>query len=137
LKLDIQAFGFLSIFILRVTANCDNKSFMKQYVIDELRPSDYEKIKTYMDDNIGSSSVGGIYWISLDQEILTDVQAAHTECQPFCVAIDLEPNLMACELLVRTRSRVRCSCISYATEKQRNWIILFVDSIFERLGIIT
>jgi hypothetical protein len=54
---------------------------MKQYVIDELRPKDYEMVKAFMDENFGSSNVDGVYWIQLDQNILTQVQKEHTECQ--------------------------------------------------------
>lgn len=110
---------------------------MKQYVIDELRPADYEKIKAYLDNNFGFISVDGIYWIPLDHDTLTDVQAEHVECQPFYFALDLKPNLIACELLVRSENRIRCSCIGYATKKQRNQLIQFVDSIFDRLEIKT
>jgi len=63
---------------------------MKQYVVDQLRPADYEAVKAYLDENFESSSVEGIYWIPLDQGILTEVQAEHTECQPFYFAVDLE-----------------------------------------------
>ncbi len=110
---------------------------MKQYVIDELRPKDYETIRTYMDKNFNSSNVGGIYWLQLDQNILTEVQKKHAECQPFYFAVDLEQNLMAFELLVRTKNRIRCNCMGYATEKQRNWLIGFADSIFDKLKIKT
>ena len=110
---------------------------MKQYVIDELRPEDYEKIKSYMDENFESSALDGIYWVSMDQNMLSDVQAEHIECQPFYFVIDLEPNLLACELLVRTKNRMRCSCIGYATDEQRDWILRFVDTIFERFEIKT
>ena len=110
---------------------------MKQYVIDELRPKDYEMIKAFMDENFGSSNVDGVYWIQLDQNILTQVQKEHTECQPFYVAADLELNLVAFELLVRTKNRMRCSCMGYATEKQRNWIMGLADSMFDKLGIKT
>ena len=109
---------------------------MKQYVIDELRPADFEKIKTYLDQHFGTSAVEGIYWIPLTPKILTDVQAAHKKCQSFFFAIDLEPSRLACELLVRTKNKVRCDCIGYATVKQRNWFIHFVDSIIEELGIL-
>ena len=110
---------------------------MKQYVIDELRPKDYEMIKSFMDENFGSSNVDGVYWIQLDQNILTQVQKEHKECQPFYFAADLELNLVAFELLVRTKNRMRCSCMGYATEKQRNWIIELADSIFDKLEIKT
>jgi len=110
---------------------------MKQYIIDELRPGEYEKIKTYLDENVGSSKMNGIYWIQLDKNILTDIQAEHKECQPFYFAIEIEPNRVSCELLVRSRSTIKCNCGSYATESQRNWIIQFADAIFEKLEIIT
>jgi hypothetical protein len=110
---------------------------MKQYVIDELRPKDYEMIKAFMDENFGSSNVDGVYWLQLDHNILTPVQKEHTECQPFYVAVDLESNLVAFELLVRTKNRMRCSCMGYATEKQRNWLMGFADAMFDKLGIKT
>jgi hypothetical protein len=110
---------------------------MKQYVIDELRPWEYEKIRGYLSARFEASEVDGIYWIHLDTDILNEVQRAHTACQPHCFAVELEPNRMSCELLVRTRERIRCECISYATEVQRNWLIRLADDIFDGLGIIT
>jgi hypothetical protein len=53
------------------------------------------------------------------------------------MALGLRPDRLAGELLVRTRNRVRCDCIHYADERQRNWLIQTVDAIFEKLGIIT
>jgi len=41
-------------YILRGTTNCDNFVFMKQYVIDELRPKDYELVKAYLEKNFSS-----------------------------------------------------------------------------------
>ena len=110
---------------------------MKQYVIDELRPKDYQMIKSFMDEKFGSSNVDGVYWIELDNNILTPVQKEHTDCQPFYFAADLELNIIAFELLVRTKNKVRCSCMGYATENQRNWLIRVADAIFDELGIKT
>ncbi|MDL1982486.1 MAG: hypothetical protein LWX02_13725 [Deltaproteobacteria bacterium] len=110
---------------------------MKQYIIDELRLGEYKKIKTYLDENVGSSKIDGIYWIQLDENILTDIQSEHKECQPFYFAIDIGPKHVSCELLVRSRSTIKCNCTSYATESQRNWIIQFADAIFEKLDIAT
>ena len=109
---------------------------MKQYIIDELRPGEYEKIETYLNENVEHSKMAGIYWIQLDENILTDIQAEHKECQPFYFAINIKSERVSCELLVRSRSIIRCNCISYATEAQRNWIIQFVDSILTKLEII-
>ena len=109
---------------------------MKQYVVDELRLEDIEKIKSYLDDNFESSQIDGIYWIPIDPTLLTEVQSEHSECQPFFFTIDLEEDMMASELLVRTKNKISCNCICYANEEQRNWLIDFIDTIFERLNII-
>lgn len=108
---------------------------MKQYVVDELRLTDFKKIKTYLDTNFESSDIDNLYWIPLEKNILTDDQKAHTQCHPFYFAVDVLPERLSCELLVRTRNRVRCSCMRYATEKQRNWFISLVDTIFDELAI--
>jgi hypothetical protein len=110
---------------------------MKQYVIDEIRPQDYEKVKGYLDETFGDSGLGGLYWMPVDETLISGVQQAHTACAPFFVALELGPDRLAAELLIRTRSRVRCDCIHYADERQRNWLVRTVDSIFEKLEIIT
>lgn len=120
---------------MRGTPNCDNFVVMKQYVIDELRSEDHGEIKVYMEENYSASNVDGIYWVPLERDILTKIQKEHTDCQPFYFAVDLDPNLIAFEMLIRTQKRMRCSCMGYATEKQRNWLIGLADSIFDQLGI--
>jgi hypothetical protein len=110
---------------------------MKQYVIDELRPKDCDKIKKYLSEAYGSAEMGGVYWVSIPPEELTAIQQAHADCQPFFFAIDLEEDRVALELLVRTKNRVRCACIAYASKDQRDWIMGVVDAIFEKLNIAT
>jgi hypothetical protein len=110
---------------------------MKQYVIDELRPKDYELLKACLNQRYLFGDLEGIYWIPLEKEMLTDLQSQHDACQPFYFALEIHENRLACELLVRTRNRLRCSCIGYATEIQRNWLIRSVDALFDELGIKT
>ena len=110
---------------------------MKQYVIDELRYEDYERIRAYFDESFGEPALGCIYWLPLDPEIVTEVQAAHASCRPFYFALDLSPDRLSCELLVRTRNCIRCDCIAYANERQRNWLITTLDALLEKLEIIT
>ncbi len=108
---------------------------MKQYVIDELRYSDYEKIKMHLDKNLESSKISGIYWLPVDDGILTKAQASHIECRPFFFVINLEEKLISSELLVRTRNKIKCNCINYASEKQRNWLIRYMDDMLNMLKI--
>lgn len=110
---------------------------MKQYVIDELRPDDYQKLKAYLDTHFAVPGFEGLYWLPLDEQAYSDVQKTHADCQPYYFALELTPERLACELLVRTNKRVRCNCIQYATESQRNWLIRSMDDISHRLEIIT
>lgn len=110
---------------------------MKQYVIDELRPQDHNRIKKYLDKTCGPAEMGGIYWMPIATEELTEIQHEHTGCQPFYVAIDLEEDRIALELLVRTKNRVRCECMAYASGDQRIWLMGAIDAIFEKLNIAT
>ena len=115
----------------------EGEDHMKQYVVDELRPADYERLKSRLDDDYGHSRVDRLYWIPLDPDILNATQRKHADCQPFYYAIDLEPKLISCEFLIRTLKKVRCDCIAYADEDQRNGMIRFVDGLFDELDIVT
>lgn len=108
---------------------------MKHYVIDELRYPDYQGVKAYLDAHLETSGVAGLYWLELKESLLTDLQAAHTDCRPMFFAISLSPDHLSCELLVRTRHKMQCDCMAYATEAQRNWLIGWADGIFNELGL--
>lgn len=109
---------------------------MRQYVVDELRAEDHRKIKAFLDEKYGESPLLGVYRIPLDLSLLSDTQASHRDCQPFCFSIDLEPDRISFEFLIRSPKQLKCSCTAYATKAQREWIIQFADSIFEQEGIV-
>jgi hypothetical protein len=108
---------------------------MKQYVIDQLRESDYYKIKDYLDERAVKTVFEEIYQLELPGELYTATQAAHTECRPFYFAVSLTMNEVAFEWLIRSRETLRCECIGYASRAQRNYIIDFADSMLDDLGI--
>ena len=110
---------------------------MKQYVIDELRAPDYESLRTYLYKHYGPAVMDSVYWIPVENDLLSDNQKAHRECRPHYFAVDLDENRLALEFLVRTQSTMRCDCICYASEAQRNWVIALIDDIFNQLGIMT
>ena len=108
---------------------------MKQYVVDQLRYPDYEKLKGFLDQNYGQVAMGAVYWMSLDEDVLSPIQREHRECQPHVAAVELEETQLSVELLVRTRHRMRCNCIAYATLEQRDWLIRRLDDILKQLDI--
>ena len=108
---------------------------MKQYVIDELRPEDHDKVKAYLDERYAVAQFEGLYWVPLEDVLLEEVQKSHGACRPHYFALELSAQRLACELLVRTRQRIRCECIQYATQAQRNWLIQLLDEILAELDI--
>ena len=108
---------------------------MKQYLIDELRLEDHEKIKAYLDEDIQTSPMAGLYWIPLEKNLLAGIQAAHPDCGPHYFALELHEDRLACELLVRAEQSIRCNCICYASKEQRDWLIAYIDVILEKLEI--
>lgn len=108
---------------------------MKQYLIDELRLEDHEKIKAYLDEHIQAASMAGLYRIPLEKELLTGSQSGHPECGPHYFALELHEDRFACELLVRAEQAIRCNCICYASKEQRDWLIEYIDAILEKLEI--
>lgn len=109
---------------------------MKQYVVDQLRLADYEKLKGYLDNAYGGNRMmEGIWWIPLEPIHESAVQREHPQCRPFVFAVELTPDKLSCELLIRTLNRVRCDCICYADDVQTLAIIRFFDRILNELSI--
>ncbi len=108
---------------------------MKQYVIDQLRESDYHQIKEYLGTNADATSLEGIYWVNLPLGLYSAVQSEHSQCQPHYFAVNLTWNDVAFELLIRSRQVIRCNCIAHATEEQRDYIIRFADRMLDELRI--
>ena len=109
---------------------------MRQYVVDDLRYSDYEKLKSILDNTYGNSGVDGIYWIEIAADVLTPVQASHNDCKPYYFAVELDEDKISAEFLVRSRNNMRCPCMGLATGTQLNWIINFVELLLSETGII-
>jgi hypothetical protein len=108
---------------------------MKQYVIDQLRESDYEKILEFLKNNTEASEFGDIFWVMLPVELYSDIQKEHKQCHPFCFAVNLSFSQVDFELLTRSRRILRCTCISYADGKQRDYIMDYADRMLEELNI--
>ncbi len=108
---------------------------MKQYVIDQLREPDYNQIKDYLDQHTISGPMDGTYWVHIPEELYSEIQHEHKGCQPYYFAINLYLNYIEFEFLIRSRTIFRCSCISYATKEQRDFIIDYADNILKELSI--
>jgi len=109
---------------------------MRQYVIDELRLSDFKKLETYLESHFNKGMLDGIFYLPLDSSLLTDVQKSHSACQPYQFCVELAEERISCELLVRSKKSMKCDCLAIATETQRNFLIKCLDDILTELNII-
>jgi hypothetical protein len=71
----------------------------------------------------------------LDEALYTPTQAAHMDCQPFYAAIRLSEQAVAVEFLIRTKNRMRCDCMGYATPEQTDWLMKRLDAMLAELEI--
>jgi len=106
-------------------------------VIDELRPGEADRLKDYFQGAFGPPEMGNLFWIPVPEDLLSETQLAHKACRPFYFVVELDDDRLTCELLVRTRAVIRCDCIRYAGAGQREWLISTIDTVFDKLGIIT
>ncbi len=108
---------------------------MKQYVIDQLRGTDYELIRGFLEENSERTSMEGMYWVEIPGRLYSEVQKEHNDCRPFYFAVNLSITQVDFELLIRSRQILRCNCVDYATPAQRDYIIDFADDMLRRLDI--
>jgi hypothetical protein len=110
---------------------------MRQYLVDEILRRDLPRIRDYLAEHALASSLEGIWWVDLQEDLLSSEQFAHQDCRPFRFAVELGDNFLRFEFLIRSRQTMRCSCIAYATRQQRDFILAFADRLVEDLGLKT
>ena len=110
---------------------------MRAYLVEDLNENDVQRIESYLSGKNLAGPIEGIYFLPLPEDELTDEQRAHLpECGPFITALEVLPcGALKLELLVRSRGKLRCSCIAYATPKQRERAIERLDALIRELDV--
>lgn len=102
---------------------------MRQFCIDELSREERDNLESYLKRTAKSGPVAGIFWLELPPDLWGSAQVGHEACGPFSLGIELTENKLIVELLVRSQSNLHCSCISYATPAQREFLLRFLDTM--------
>ncbi len=110
---------------------------MRSYLIDEISPSDIEKIHAFLKENSVSSSLDQLFWVMIPQDLLSETQYRHRDCQPHVFAVELGEDWLKMEFLVRSLNNMQCTCPGYSTKQQQNFIINFALGILKQLDIGT
>ena len=110
---------------------------MRHYQLDELRRNDIPRVRDYLQEHAQASSLEGIWWVDLPEDLLSPEQFAHSDCRPFRFAVELGDDFVRFEFLIRSEQTMRCACIGYATRSQRDFILAFADRLVEELALRT
>ncbi|MEN8141507.1 MAG: hypothetical protein ABFR97_09825 [Thermodesulfobacteriota bacterium] len=102
---------------------------MRQFVVDELSREEHDNLDTYLKNRLRAGGMQGMYWLAIPPDLLGPAQEGHDECGPFAFGLDLAENKLIVELLVRSEVNIHCSCISYATVAQRQFLLDFLDTM--------
>ncbi|VBB46206.1 conserved hypothetical protein [uncultured Desulfatiglans sp.] len=110
---------------------------MRAYLLDEIPSAHLERIKGFLDQNALHSRVDEIYWVQLPDDLLTAEQYSHQACRPHVFAVELGPDWVRFEFLIRSLHTMRCTCPGYCTEPQRHFVMHFADNMLKSLNIQT
>jgi len=106
-------------------------------MLDEIARNDIPRVREYLNQHAVAASLDGIWWVDLQEDLLSPEQFSHQDCQPFRFAMELGDDFVRFELLIRSRETMRCACIGYATRQQRDFILAFADRLVEDLALRT
>lgn len=121
--------------VLPFYKHCDLFGNMKQYVIDDLRPPEMERLQAWCAANLEPTCFDNVFWLTLDEVVLTETQQQHAQCRPHYLALTLEPDRAVVDMVVRTQRTLHCECMGYINVQQFAWLDSFVDAVFGKLGI--
>ena len=110
---------------------------MRSYLIDEISPPDMKKISVFLIENCSFSNLDQLFWVKIPQDLLSENQFQHRDCQPHAFAVELGHDWVKLEFLVRSLNNMQCTCPGYSTRQQRIFIINFAHSMIKHLEINT
>lgn len=108
---------------------------MRQVLINELSKDEAKKVKEFLDTHSRAGAVEGLYWLLVPEALLGVAQIGHESCGPFALAVEAGDDFVSFELLVRSESNLHCSCTSYATLAQRDFLLDFMERLVAEQGI--
>lgn len=102
---------------------------MKQYVVDSLNYKDVNSLKEVLIKRFGNPFMDEVFFVKLDDNILSDLQKEHISCSPHYFTLTLGKTSLTAETLIRSKKNMRCSCMGYSNRSQLLWLVDVVDDI--------
>ncbi len=108
---------------------------MQAFSVDKLSKEEVKRLAEILPQFTKPSPLDGLFWIPIPEEILAPVQKAHVSCQPHYFAVELGEDFISFDFLVRNFQRVRCDCITPATNQQKLFLLELAKRIFSAAGV--
>lgn len=108
---------------------------MRQFLVDEIPRRLMEEIDAYLKERVVPSGLDKVYWLELPPDLLSPLQRDHPHCGPHYLAIELGKDFVKFEFLVRSRQRLRCDCVHYATPVQETFLLNFAQTLIQALDL--
>jgi len=110
---------------------------MRSYLIDEIMSSDIEKINAFLKENTILSGLEHLFWVKIPQDLLSEIQFSHTDCQPHAFAVEVGEDWVKLEFFIRSMKNMQCTCPGYCTDQQQHFITNFAMGMLKQLDIST
>ena len=110
---------------------------MRYYLIDEISHEDMEKINKFLCQVAMRSELEKLFWVKIPKDLLSEIQFQHIQCGPHVFAVELGMDCIKIEFFIRNLNNLQCTCQSYCTSQQRDFLINFAQKMIEELGIRT
>ena len=108
---------------------------MRQFLVDEIPLRQIGVIEDYLKKKTIVSGLEKIFWLEIPEDLLSSIQYEHKGCGPHYLAVELGQDFLKFEFLVRSRKRLRCDCVQYATEAQENYLLNFAHTLIQTIGL--
>ena len=104
---------------------------MRSYLVDDIDNKQMERFKTALRKKGFSEPIEGIFHLPLPQKLLSNEQKKHNECSKHYLALEIGTNEIRLELLVRSSSRLHCSCTQFADSRQQEYMQNMLEELLE------
>ncbi len=109
---------------------------MRTYRIDDLQNDECQRLVERFHELECNADIEDLYWLPVPQSMLSDIQKEHQEtCAPYVMALEIIPGALSLEMLVRSRTKLRCDCVHYASPELQIHMITYLHELLEELDI--
>jgi hypothetical protein len=111
---------------------------MRYYMIDDLTAENVQTLAASLKNMNLVSGLESFFWLPVPHGHLSQLQIEHEKsCGPHVMGLELLPDSLRLELLVRARGSLRCECVRYAESGLRSYMMTWLDQCLSDCQIVT